>query len=217
MRSCFFARTLPVAVLAAASLLGGCGGGGGGGGGSVAPPPVQPTATPTVTPTPFPGATATLYDIAASQTLAAYEGNSGTIALAPSGGNASLAIAETTSLIPPVPVPTFPPDPTTGGAPTALLYITLVPSAAVTFVEQPTLSLTLATAPPASDILVAAYYNASLSAEGWVYSTVPRESPGSPTVTLFGNDVTVNVPANEPYVAAVLEVPSGGTTAHLRR
>jgi hypothetical protein len=212
-----FARVVPLAVVALAAALAGCGGGGGGGGSS-APPPVTATPTPTPSPTPFPGATATLEDIPTQQTLAAYAGNSGTIALAPSSGSASITLAELTSLIPPVAVPTFPPDASTGNTPAALLYVTLTASTAVGFVDQPTLSLQLASAPPANDILYTAFYDSANPANGWIVSGVSRQSPGSSQVTLFGGPGSVTLTPNAPYVGAVLEVASAATpAAHARR
>ncbi len=132
---------------------------------------MTPTPTPVPTGTPFPGATATLHDVAESQAIAAYAGYSGALSLSPNGGNASITLTETTSLIPPVAVPSMPPDPTTGATPTVLAYITLDPSAAITLEAQPTFALSLPTAPPTTAILESAFYNSADASAGWAYSS----------------------------------------------
>jgi|GEM_PF-5204126 len=209
-------RRLSLAALVAACALAGCGGGGGGGttGG---PPPPGATPTPVPTATPFPGATTTLADVASNQTLAAYAGYSGFISLSPPTGEPGTAITELTSLIPPVAVPAFPPDPSSGATPTALVYVTLTASTAVVLEEQPTLVLQLPSAPPADVTLESAYYDSANPSAGWVVSTVPRESAGATQVTLAGSSGVVDLTANAPYVGVVLEVPKSGNAAHARR
>ncbi len=219
------ARRLPVASLLVPSLLvaaalAGCGGGGGGGNAGAPPPPAvtpTPTAPATPTPTPFPGATVTLIDIAGSQNIAAYAGYSGALSLSPQSADAALTISETTSLIAPVAVPTLPPDPASGVTPTVLTYITLTPSAALTLESQPTFSITLPTAPPTTATLESAFYDSADASAGWLVSTVPRQSPGSTQVTLYGSSIVVNLTSGAPYVGAVLELQKSGTSARTRR
>jgi hypothetical protein len=209
------AATLIVLALAA------CGGGGGGGGGaavSVPPPAVTPTPTPAATGTPFPGASVSLLDAAGTQALASYAGYGGGVALSPERGSASVTVTELTSLIPPVAVPSIPPDATTGVTPEVLVYFTFTPSAAITLEAQPTLVVTLPAVPPLTASLNSAYYDTADASAGWVVSSPGRPSVGTTQVTLNGSSIAVPLTANAAYVGVVLEDPNGNTTSmHARR
>ncbi|HEV7179907.1 MAG TPA: hypothetical protein VGN11_08545 [Candidatus Baltobacteraceae bacterium] len=158
-----------------ATALAACGGGGGGGG---TPPTVAPSTVPTATP---PASLNVTFGAApASVQIPSGAGVYGTISLPGGSGSATISASATNPKA--VPVVQLRRRDTSGGN-TALAYITLTATSAVTMNGLPGFSVTLPSG-AASGTYFVAYYDLAGQQPAWVSTTQTGAAPSQGVVTI---------------------------------
>lgn len=197
-------------ALAALALAAGCGGGGGGS--------TTPTTAPTATPSPSyapTGAPATVAPVgtASPSTASAANGGYGIYVVFPAttSGSGTMTVTGSTT-VPSVPAGITAYAPAPG---TTLFYVTLQPSATVTFPSYPQFQLTVpaSLAPQNENFFGAIYTNDATFPHGnnaWYPQFLGAASdPNSGQVLTFPNPSTpLTFTAGDSYVYALYEVPT---------